>query len=129
VPAARNPFADVEESELRDPRAQVRHHHSDPNQPIAREGAERDPAAVDEALQRVPLGLDGMVAVAVGGLDCPSPAPGCLAQVVLRCLRRAPLTFVYPLVRSGIIPVSGSDRSAVRAGGTTPCLPKEFHER
>ena len=52
---------DVEERELRDVGAQMRHDKSDPDEPPIREGAECDPARVDVMFEGLPLRLDGVL--------------------------------------------------------------------
>ena len=53
----------MEERQLRGPGPEVRHDDTDADQPSAGERTDRDPAGVDVVLERVHLGLDGVLAV------------------------------------------------------------------
>ena len=60
-----DPAFEVKECQLRDPGPKVWHDDSDADQPPACERTDRDPSAVDVALERQPHGLDGVFAATV----------------------------------------------------------------
>jgi hypothetical protein len=70
-------MAHVKVRELGDPRADVRHHHADPDQASLRERAEGDAAFVRIVGERLPLRFDGVLthSVRIPGRRAPVPRP------------------------------------------------------